>query len=56
MTMYNIQNDWISGFCPLPGILSTRKHNVRKLDLFPSSNDGRETPTLLGPSPEDRNR
>jgi hypothetical protein len=27
----------------------TRKHDYRKLDLFTSSGDGKETPALLGP-------
>jgi hypothetical protein len=34
-----LQNHWVSGLCPPSGIL---------LDLFPSSGEGRETPTLLG--------
>jgi hypothetical protein len=23
-----VQNYWVSGFCPFPGFLSTRKHNI----------------------------
>jgi hypothetical protein len=48
--VYDTQNYWISGLCPLPGILNTRKHNVSEtgsMDLFPSSEEGRETPALL---------
>jgi hypothetical protein len=26
MMVYNTQNYWLSGFCPLSGILNTRKH------------------------------
>jgi hypothetical protein len=33
----------VSGLCPSFGILNTRKHNVSKLDLFPSSGEGRQT-------------
>jgi hypothetical protein len=25
---YNTQNYWVSGLCPSPGILDTRKHNL----------------------------
>jgi hypothetical protein len=44
--VHETQNYWASGLCPSPGIL----YNItfRKLDLFPSSGEGRETPTLLG--------
>jgi hypothetical protein len=28
MMVYNIQNYWGSGLCPLSGILKTRKHSV----------------------------
>jgi hypothetical protein len=28
MTAYNTQNYWVSGLCPLCGILNNRKHNV----------------------------
>jgi hypothetical protein len=34
--------------CPSPGILNTKKHTFRKLHLFTSSCEERETPTLLG--------
>jgi hypothetical protein len=47
------QNHWISGICPSTGIVTTMKYNFRKLDLFPSSGEGRETPTLLGPLERD---
>jgi hypothetical protein len=46
--VYNTQNYRIFGLCPSSGILTTRKHNVSKLDLFPSSGEC-ETRTLLGP-------
>jgi hypothetical protein len=26
--VYNIQNHWVSGLCPLSGILKARQHNV----------------------------
>jgi hypothetical protein len=39
------QNYRVSGLCSVSGIL-----NTRKLDLFPSSGEERETPTVLGPS------
>jgi hypothetical protein len=41
--VYNAQNYWGSGLCPLSGILKTWK-----LGLFLSSGDDRKTPTLLG--------
>jgi hypothetical protein len=43
------QNHWVSELCPSSGILNTRKHNFRKLDVFPFSGEEWETPTLLGP-------
>jgi hypothetical protein len=43
---YSVQNYWDFWLCPLSGILETRKHNVRKLDLFPSSGEGGKTPLL----------
>jgi hypothetical protein len=48
MTVCNTQNYWVLLLCPTSGILVTKKHNVRKLDLFPSSGGGK-TPTQLGP-------
>jgi hypothetical protein len=39
----------LSGLCPSPGILNAKNITFRKLDLFASSGEGRETPTLLGP-------
>jgi hypothetical protein len=36
--------------CPSSEILSSSKHDFRELGLFPSSGEGRETPTLLGSS------
>jgi hypothetical protein len=41
--VHNIQNHRVYGLCPPSGIL-----NNLKLDLFPSSNESTETPTLLG--------
>jgi hypothetical protein len=37
----------VCGLCPSSGILENT--TFRKLDLFPFSGVGRETPTLLGP-------
>jgi hypothetical protein len=45
----NAQNYWVSGLCPSSGILNTTEKTFRKLDLFPSSGEGKKTPTLLGP-------
>jgi hypothetical protein len=45
MMVYNTQHYSVSGSYPSSGIL-------RKLDLFPSSGEGREAPTLLGPGIE----
>jgi hypothetical protein len=39
----------VSGLYPLSENLNTRQHNVLILDLIPSSGEGRESPTLLGP-------
>jgi hypothetical protein len=36
-------------FVHLPELRVNTKKKFRKLDLFPSSGEGRETPTLLGP-------
>jgi hypothetical protein len=41
-------NHWDYEFCPSSGILNNWK-TFRKLDLFPSSHEGREKPVLLGP-------
>jgi hypothetical protein len=44
------QDCWVVGFFMSFGILENRKQMIRKLDLFPSSGEGRgKTPTLLGP-------
>jgi hypothetical protein len=32
-------NRWISGLCPLSGILNARRHMFQKLDLFLSSGE-----------------
>jgi hypothetical protein len=45
--VYNAQNDWVYGHCPSSRILNTYKSTFQKLDLFPSSGEGRETPILL---------
>jgi hypothetical protein len=40
---------WVYGLCQLSWIVNTRKQNVSKLNLFPSSGERRETPIVLGP-------
>jgi hypothetical protein len=44
-----IQNHWLSGLCPITRN-SKKLENItfRKMDLFPSSDGGRETSTPLG--------
>jgi hypothetical protein len=37
--VYKAQNDWVYRLCP----------SFRKMDLFSSSGEGREIPTLLDP-------
>jgi hypothetical protein len=49
MKVYNIQNYWISGLCPLSGILKSRKHNILETGSPFILGEQRETPTLLGP-------
>jgi hypothetical protein len=48
-----VLNDWshcVSGVCPSSGILNYLENTTfRKLDLFPSSGEGRETPAVLCP-------
>jgi hypothetical protein len=44
----NTQNHLVSGLCPSSGVLNSTA--FRKLNLFPSSGEGTEKPTLLGPS------
>jgi hypothetical protein len=39
--VYNTQNYWVFGLCPSPGILKTKNTTFWKLDLFPSSGEGR---------------
>jgi hypothetical protein len=42
------QNNCVCGLCPSSGILNDyNTHSFRKLDLFSSSGDGKETATLL---------
>jgi hypothetical protein len=43
------QNYWASGLCPSSRILNPIKHNISEMDLLPSTGEGRETPTLMGP-------
>jgi hypothetical protein len=47
--VYNTQNYWVFGLFPSAGILETRKHDFRKLDLFLPSGEGGKTSTQLGP-------
>jgi hypothetical protein len=47
--VYDTQNYWASGFSPSSIIPNIQKTAFRKMDLFPSSADGRERRTLLGP-------
>jgi hypothetical protein len=51
MMVYNTQNYWVFGLCPLSSILETRKHNVSETGCFHSQvrGAGGKTPTLLGP-------
>jgi hypothetical protein len=49
--VFNAQNRWVSELCLSSGIVTTKKNTAfRKMDLFPFSGEGKETPTLLGPS------
>jgi hypothetical protein len=41
-------NYWVFGLLSSSDILETRKHDFRKLDLFPSSGQRGEIPTQLG--------
>jgi hypothetical protein len=43
MMLYNTQDHWVSGFCPSSRFLNNWK-TFQKLDLFPASGEGRETP------------
>jgi hypothetical protein len=45
--LYDTQKYWGSGLCPSSGILENT--TFRKIDLFPSSGEIREIPTLLVP-------
>jgi hypothetical protein len=47
-TVYNTQKHWVPGLCPLSGVQNCYTTS-RKLDVFPSSGEGKETPILLGP-------
>jgi hypothetical protein len=46
--VYNTQNHRVSGLSPSSGILKTRITAYRKQDMFPSSDEGRNSHTLLG--------
>jgi hypothetical protein len=46
--VYDTQNQWDSGLCPSSGI-SLENATFRKVDMFPSSDEGRQTSTLLDP-------
>jgi hypothetical protein len=50
MIVHNTQNYWVSGLCPLSGILNNRKHNVLETRFVSVSGEGGDTytPTLLG--------
>jgi hypothetical protein len=41
--------NWVCGLCPSSETLNNCETTIRKLDLFPSSGEGREIHTLLGP-------
>jgi hypothetical protein len=45
--LYGTQNHRASGLCALFEIVNNA--TFRKLDMFPSSSEGSETPTVLGP-------
>jgi hypothetical protein len=49
MMVYNTQNYYVSGLCPMSGILNTIKHNVSECESVSILKWGRETPTQLGP-------
>jgi hypothetical protein len=42
------QNQWLPGLCPSPGIINNWKTTMRKLDMFPSLDEG-EGHTVLDP-------
>jgi hypothetical protein len=46
MMVDDAKNYWGSRRCPLLGILNNKNTTFRKLDLFPSSDIGRDIPTL----------
>jgi hypothetical protein len=47
MSVYNTQNHWICGLCPSSGIVNNQETTFPKQDLFPSSGEGKVTPTVL---------
>jgi hypothetical protein len=47
--VYNTQNYWVFGLCPLSDILETIKHDVSETGLFTSSGEGGKIPILLDP-------
>jgi hypothetical protein len=50
--VYNIQNHWVTGLCPVSGILNTENTTFWKLDVS-VSDEGKDTPTLFGPLERD---
>jgi hypothetical protein len=48
--VYASQIHWVSGLYPSFGILYGLKTQASETDLFQSSGEGTEAPTLLGPS------
>jgi hypothetical protein len=40
-------NHWLSGLCPLSGIVNNKKKRFGKQDVLPTSDEGKEIPTLL---------
>jgi hypothetical protein len=44
----NPRNNCVSGLSSLSGILNVENATFRKLDLFPSSDEGRKISSLLG--------
>jgi hypothetical protein len=47
--VYDTQNHQVSGLRPSSGLIMLENTAFRRLNLFPSSGGGTETPTLLGP-------
>jgi hypothetical protein len=47
--VYNTQNYWVFGLCPLSAVLKTREHNISETGSISLLRLSGETPTLLGP-------